>query len=64
MLLICARELLQNPAMAGGPLALSRNFAVMTGVNAALSRALLRARNGVEDSANRCDIFPTYPYQM
>lgn len=40
--------------MAGGPIVLARNFAVMTGVNAALSRALKLARGGVEDATNRC----------
>ena len=34
---------------AGGPLVQARNFAVMTGVNAGISTACRRARNGAED---------------
>lgn len=41
--------MLPRQALAGGPLAQARNFAVMTGVNAGLSLAIKKARGGVED---------------
>ena len=36
------------PTMAGGPIVMARNFAVMTGVNAGIS-AYLKQKRGVED---------------
>eukprot|EP00245_Coleochaete_scutata_P018571 TRINITY_DN9740_c0_g1_i1.p2 TRINITY_DN9740_c0_g1~~TRINITY_DN9740_c0_g1_i1.p2 ORF type:complete len:233 (+),score=56.74 TRINITY_DN9740_c0_g1_i1:144-842(+) len=47
-----AASMQQMKAIAGGPLAQARNFAVMAGVNAGIHCAMKRARNGADDYQN------------